>query len=41
METLPVRVSRETADKLSQLLPDEAKPTKLVTGSDYVEVSST
>lgn len=37
MEALPVRVTRETADKLAQLLPDEAKPAKLAVSEGYVE----
>lgn len=37
MDNLPLRVSRETADKLSKLLPEEAKPSRLVASDSYVE----
>lgn len=37
VEKLPVRVTRETADKLAKLLPAEAKPSKMVVANDYVE----
>lgn len=37
IEKLPVRVTRETADQLSKLLPNDAKPAKMVISNDYVE----
>lgn len=37
MDNLPLRVSRATADKLSKLMPEEAKPARLVASDSYVE----
>jgi len=37
IEKLPVRVTKETANKLATLLPEEAKPSKLTVAGDYVE----
>ena len=36
IESLPIRVSRDLADKLAVLLPEEAKPTEVTVQSDFV-----
>lgn len=36
-DSLPVRVSRETANQLALLLPEEAKPARMTLNNDYLE----